>query len=413
VGAGGGRVLSACVAVPWAVLPAARALAVELTPIIMTSVKARYALPDGASLCISQGNIVAFSGDAIVNAADTKCIYGKGVDGAINKAGGPGLIAARKALPVVAGTDVRCPVGAAVATSAGNGSLRVTWVIHAVGPNFNPKAKWVQRLAPNGEELLYSAYTASMQRAREKGCATICFSLLSAGFFRGPKPLHDVLCIACRAILAASYPGLRECHLLAFGEPNRPATNDVRTLKQAASDAGLTALDGSGIGDKGSGGDAMAGGSSSSSSVGSKDGSVGGGIRGFFSKGEGCLAGGGSASHNQLPSTAAAAANRPIVIDDDDDGELPDSALLAIPMPQPSSGAATSATVSSVSVVPGSSGSRSSAGRGATVDAAGVIILSGDDTDEDEPPAKMARGVHTTESRERLAGATRDGEAAS
>ena len=46
----------------------------------MTAVKATFSLPYG-SLCVSQGNIVEFQGDAIVNAADHKCLYGKGVDG--------------------------------------------------------------------------------------------------------------------------------------------------------------------------------------------------------------------------------------------------------------------------------------------------------------------------------------------
>ena len=105
--------------------------------------KAQFRLVDATTLCVSQGNIVAFDGDAIVNAADTKCLYGKGVDGAINQAGGPQLIAARKSLPVVAGTtNVRCPVGEARTTIAG--SMRAAWVIHAVGPNFNPKANFVQ-----------------------------------------------------------------------------------------------------------------------------------------------------------------------------------------------------------------------------------------------------------------------------
>ena len=79
----------------------------------MTAVKARFTLSHG-ELCVSQGNIVQFSGDAIVNAADHKCIYGKGVDGAINKVGGAALVAARRELPVVAGTrETRCPVGEA------------------------------------------------------------------------------------------------------------------------------------------------------------------------------------------------------------------------------------------------------------------------------------------------------------
>lgn len=204
----------------------------------MTAVKARFALPHGGTLCVSQGNIVSFQGDAIVNAADHKCIYGKGVDGAINKAGGPALLAARRALPVVAGTaETRCPVGEARCTGAG--ALPVKYVIHAVGPNFNPKAQWVQKVAPNGDALLYDAYSASMRIAKEHGCGTIAFSLLSAGFFRGTKPVQDIYTTACRAIRDGAYDGLHEAHLLAFGEPRAPDTHDVKVLVQAAGKIGL------------------------------------------------------------------------------------------------------------------------------------------------------------------------------
>ena len=206
----------------------------------MTAVKARFALAHG-ELCVSQGNIVGFVGDAIVNAADHKCIYGKGVDGAINKAGGPALVSARRALPLVLGTsETRCPVGEARWTVAGQLPVRI--VIHAVGPNFNPKAQWVQRVASNGEELLYNAYLDSMRVAREQQCASVAFSLLSAGFFRGTKPLHEIFVIACSAIRDGAYAGLQSAHLLAFGQPNAPETNDVKVLQQAASSVGLKRL---------------------------------------------------------------------------------------------------------------------------------------------------------------------------
>ena len=207
----------------------------------MTAVKARFTLSHG-ELCVSQGNIVQFSGDAIVNAADHKCIYGKGVDGAINKAGGAALVAARRELPVVAGTrETRCPVGEARWTTAG--ALPCKIVIHAVGPNFNPKAQFVQPVAPNGEELLYEAYAASMRLARERRCASVCFSLLSCGFFRGSKPLQEVLSVACRAIRDGAYEGLEAAHLLAFGEPRAPEMTQrwvVRSRVSHAPEAGMT-----------------------------------------------------------------------------------------------------------------------------------------------------------------------------
>ena len=205
----------------------------------MTAIKARFTLPHGASLCVSQGNIVKFRGDAIVNAADHKCIYGKGVDGAINAAGGPALLAARRALPIVPGTsETRCPVGEARWTIAGN--LRdLKGVIHTVGPNFNPKAQWVQKVVSNGDDLLYNAYASSMKVAKANNCKTVAFSLLSAGFFRGSKPMQDVLTIACRALRDHAYDGLQEAHLLAFGQPNAPETNDCQALIRAASSIGL------------------------------------------------------------------------------------------------------------------------------------------------------------------------------
>ena len=54
---------------------------------------------------ISSGSVVNFNGDAIVNAANTGGVSGMGLDEAINNAGGPELKAARKALPVLSGSQ--------------------------------------------------------------------------------------------------------------------------------------------------------------------------------------------------------------------------------------------------------------------------------------------------------------------
>eukprot|EP00947_MAST-08B_sp_MAST-8B-sp1_P005762 g5762.t1 len=70
-----------------------------------------YPLGDGgASFQILSGNILGFDGAgvgreacAIVNAANTGCLGGGGVDGAITEQGGPALRAARRDLPVVPG----------------------------------------------------------------------------------------------------------------------------------------------------------------------------------------------------------------------------------------------------------------------------------------------------------------------
>ena len=192
----------------------------------------RFALPHGATLCVTLGSVVEFRCDAIVNAADTKCIKGKGVDGAINEKGGAVLLAARKALPIVEQPNVRCPVGEARITIGGG--LPAKWCIHAVGPNFNPKAARTQPVAPNGDQLLRAAYLSSMHLARDKRCETVAFSLLSSSYFRGDaKPLHDVVATGVAAIRDGAYPGLREVHLMAFKD------HEARACRQAA--AGLLA----------------------------------------------------------------------------------------------------------------------------------------------------------------------------
>jgi hypothetical protein len=60
----------------------------------------------------------------------------------------------------------------------------VPYVVHAVGPNYN-----TCRDEAEGDELLRSAYASAMSVAAKAGIATIGFSLLSAGIFRGRRSL--------------------------------------------------------------------------------------------------------------------------------------------------------------------------------------------------------------------------------
>jgi O-acetyl-ADP-ribose deacetylase (regulator of RNase III) len=166
-------------------------------------------LPGGALLLASQGSVVPFSGDAIVNAANTGCLGGGGVDGAINDAGGVALEDARYALPIVASPRVRCPTGDAKITTGGD--LRARWCIHAVGPDFRAYDD-----DDEADALLASAYRSAMLLAQEKGLHSVAFSLISAAIFRGHRPLSAVLGIAVRTIRAHAYEGLQEVHLVAF-----------------------------------------------------------------------------------------------------------------------------------------------------------------------------------------------------
>ena len=95
------------------------------------------------NITILAGDLTTFDGDAIVNAANNGGLGGGGVDGAVHKAAGPGLLAACEQLPLVPGATgvgaslkptnrIRIPTGGAIPTPAFD--LPCKWVIHTAGP---------------------------------------------------------------------------------------------------------------------------------------------------------------------------------------------------------------------------------------------------------------------------------------
>jgi O-acetyl-ADP-ribose deacetylase (regulator of RNase III) len=121
---------------------------------------------------ILQADITTLDVDAIVNAANQALRGGGGVDGAIHRAAGPGLLQELLRYP-------GCATGDAVLT--GGHRLRARWVIHAVGP--------VWRGGDAGEPaLLRRAYESAFSRAREAGgIRTIAFPAISTGVYGYPK----------------------------------------------------------------------------------------------------------------------------------------------------------------------------------------------------------------------------------
>ncbi|HEX5040800.1 MAG TPA: O-acetyl-ADP-ribose deacetylase [Candidatus Limnocylindria bacterium] len=120
------------------------------------------------------GDITEERVDAVGNAANEALRGGGGVDGAIHRAAGPGLLEElRRRYPD--GT----PTGTAVATE-GHG-LPARWILHAVGP--------VWRGGANGEpELLAGAYRSSLGLADELGARSVAFPAISMGIYGYPPP---------------------------------------------------------------------------------------------------------------------------------------------------------------------------------------------------------------------------------
>lgn len=125
----------------------------------------------------------------IVNAANRQLKGGGGVDGAINRAAGPELVAASRPLgPIEPGEAVITPAF----------DLANDWVVHCVGPVYSTNQPVAEQLA--------SCYRHAMELAEDKQAGSIAFPAISAGVYGYPLP--EAAEVAVTAVAAAAQAAL-------------------------------------------------------------------------------------------------------------------------------------------------------------------------------------------------------------
>jgi O-acetyl-ADP-ribose deacetylase (regulator of RNase III) len=182
-----------------------------------------------ATLELIQADITTLDVDAIVNAANSSLLGGGGVDGAIHRAAGPGLLAECRTLG-------GCPTGEAKITRGYR--LKARHVIHAVGPIYH-RAKVSEPSQGSPSDLLASAVRNSLRLADEHRLKSIAFPAISTGAYGYPMAeAARVILSTFVEYLKAGTPSLDRV-IMCLYDPRAYQVFDAE-LRRLAGEAGQT-----------------------------------------------------------------------------------------------------------------------------------------------------------------------------